>query len=428
MLLSLDTLRADRLRAYNGQARPHPTIDRLFDRGFTFSRAYSTAAWTLPAHVSMFTGLYPAHHGVVDSRYAIGDARSFVEALRNAGYETVGFTGGGFVGLQYGFNRGFAVYDGWHDGPSSVPTSVLPREGKRVADSQSAIFDRAAAFLKARNDTRPLFLFAHTYAVHDYFRDWEASGADGIHHPTTGLNAHLECLLGRRTCTSEQWLGFERAYEQEISTVDRALANLLDLVDAKLGLERTVIILVSDHGEGFDPGRHRIHHGGRLHQDQLHVPFVIAGPGVKSSRSNAVVSLVDLAPTVLEIAGVEAQSGFDGLSLVGALFGGARLPSRRAVQASEFAYFWKNGAREHVAEPPDRPILRAQIDEERWAIETTTGVVVYEADDLAQTVPLPEGARRPNVATGVAREPAKPARVQETMEVIEQLRALGYIQ
>ncbi|MBW1907339.1 MAG: sulfatase-like hydrolase/transferase, partial [Deltaproteobacteria bacterium] len=118
VVLSIDTLRADSLRAYNPSAKPHSTLDRMVQRGHTFDRAYSTASWTLPAHVSLFTGLCPDRHGVVDPRYAMGDVSSFVERLHEKGYQTVGFTDGGYMGAQYGFTRGFENYNGWHDGKS----------------------------------------------------------------------------------------------------------------------------------------------------------------------------------------------------------------------------------------------------------------------------------------------------------------------
>lgn len=170
VLVSLDTLRSDQLRVYERSAQPHPGLDSLSNRGHTFMRAYSPAPWTLPAHVSLMTGLYPDRHGVVNPVYAMGNVQSFVEALRTGGYETVAFTGGGFVGPEYGFTRGFEIYDAWRDGKNGVPPGALPRNGHCATDGRAAVFDRASAFLKARKDPRPLFLFAHTYAVHDYFR------------------------------------------------------------------------------------------------------------------------------------------------------------------------------------------------------------------------------------------------------------------
>ena len=428
VLLSIDTLRADSLRAYDPSSRPHETLDRLATQGRTFTRAYSTASWTLPAHASLFTGLYPDRHGVVDSGSALGDTSTFVERLHDHGYETVGFTGGGFVGPDYGFTRGFEIYDAWRDGESTVPASALPRKGKRPWNTKAAVFDRANAFLKARADTRPLFLFAHTFAVHDYFQSWQAAKAGQPPRPTRESRRQLKCLLGRSTCTAAQWRDLETAYESGIDNVDRALASLLAVIDKRLGAERTIIIVVSDHGEGFDHARNRIHHGGRLHRDQLHVPFLVAGPGVVRGRSDDPVSLVDVGPTILELVGSKPGTNLDGRSLVPAVFGASMPGSRDAVWASESFYYWKGGLRRETTKPTDRPMMTARIDDKYWSIEASAGDEVYDADDRKQDHTLEAEEHEPHEASRRPRTREEPAQVRKTTEVVDQLRALGYIQ
>lgn len=426
VVLSLDTLRSDSLRAYNPSAKPRPTLDRIAAHGHTFERAYSTASWTLPAHVSFFTGLYPDRHGVVEPRYAIGDASSFVENLQAKGYETVGFTDGGYVGLQYGFNRGFDVYDAWHSGKGSISPDDLPRGGKRLFDTKAALFDRATAFLNARRDTRPLFLFVHTYAVHDYFQSWMPADPGQTPEQTPRSKEDLQCLLGRSSCSPDRWREFERRYEDRIDEVDRKLKSFLELLNAKLGLDGTLLVVISDHGEGFDHRRNRIHHGGRLHRDQLQVPLFVMGPGIPSGRSKAPVSLVDVHPTILELAGVPDQPDTDGRSLVPQLTKKALAP-HHAVWASEYYLYWEEGQRRKSTEINRAPISGARIDSHRWRIEGRSGSEVYDIQDRRQSTKLidaADGQQRSarRVVTG------KPARASETIEVIEQLRALGYIQ
>ena len=428
VLLSIDTLRAESLRAYEPSSRPHGTLDRLATQGRTFTRAYSAASWTLPAHASLFTGLYPDRHGIVDSSSALGDTGTFVERLHDHGYETVGFTGGGFVGPAYGFTRGFEIYDTWRDGQSTVPASALPRKGKRHWNTKAAVFDRAKAFLKARTDTRPLFLFAHTYAVHDYFRGWQAAKAGGPPRPTLESTEQLKCLLGRSTCTAAQWRDLETAYDSGIDNVDRALASLLAVIDKRLNAERTIIIVVSDHGEGFDHARNRIHHGGRLHRDQLHVPFLIAGPGVVRGRSDDLVSLVDVGPTILELVGSKPETNLDGRSLAPVVFGGSMLGSRNAVWATEDFYYWKGGVRRKTTKSTDRMMMTARIDEKYWSIETSAGDEVYEMDDRQQNHTLEVEEHEPHEASRRQQTREESAQVRETTDVVDQLRALGYIQ
>lgn len=430
ILISIDTLRADSLRVYNRAARPHPTLDALARRGRWFDRAYSAAPWTLPSHVSLFTGLYPDRHGVVDPRYAMGDVSSFVEKLRARGYQTVGFTDGGYLGAQYGFTRGFEVYDGWRDSDSAAPIPALPRGGKRNFDTKAGLFDRARALLQGRHDTRPLFLFVHTYAVHDYFRSWLPSKPGHTPRATPESAHELTCLVGTAKCAPEEWHALEAKYEAGIDVLDEALGSLLDVLDEKLDMDNTYVFVLSDHGEGFDYRRSRIHHGGRLHRDLLQVPLFVTGPGVRRGHSEEPVSLVDVAPSVLELVGLGASGAeLDGRSLVPQLRGGKAQGKRGAVRAAEYYYYWKAGQRRKADKPSPEPLLSASIDSRYWYVESSSGNELYDANDRAQASPLadlPEKHPKWNRPHGAAA--AKPAAVKDTVEVYKQLRALGYIQ
>jgi arylsulfatase A-like enzyme len=429
VILSIDTLRADSLRAYNRSARRRITLDRLSQRGHTFEHAYSTASWTLPAHVSLFTGLYPDRHGVVDPRYAMGEASSLVEQLQAKGYQTVGFTDGGYVGAHYGFTRGFEMYDGWHDGKSAMSSATLPRGGKRHFDTKATLFDRASAFLKARRDARPLFLFVHTYAVHDYFRTWVPTRAGEQPRPTPESKHALDCLLGAASCSAEEWQQLERTYEAGIDALDRSLESLLGLLDDRLDPDNTFVLLLADHGEGFDFARNRIHHGGRLHRDQLQVPLVVTGPGVKRGRSEAPVSLVDVRPSIAELVGLSSEGDIDGRSFVPQLFGKAPTGERQSVWASEYYHFWDAGQRHEMLEPSPDPLLTASIGSRYWYLDGSSGEELYSVDDRNQTNSLSDQLQehpKPHRRRPV--EGVKRTRVTNTIEVVEQLRALGYIQ
>jgi arylsulfatase A-like enzyme len=429
VVLSIDTLRADSLRAYNPSAKPHATLDRMVQRGHTFDRAYSTASWTLPAHVSLFTGLYPDRHGVVDPRYAMGDVSSFVEKLQAKGYQTVGFTDGGYVGAQYGFTRGFENYNGWHDGKSALSPTALLRGGKRHFDTKATLFDRASAFLKARHDPRPLFLFVHTYAVHDYFRSWLPTQSDDKARPTPESTHELECLLGIASCAPAEWRNLEAKYEAGIDVVDRALGALLRLLDQRLGTDNTFVVLLSDHGEGFDHERHRIHHGGRLHRDQLQVPLLVTGPGVQSGRSREPVSLVDVGPSVLELVGSRDEDESDGRSFVAQLFGRSPQGKRDAIWAAEYYHYWEAGKRRKALEPSPGPLWTGRIGPRYWYIEGPPGSELYDVEDREQANSLSELLEEHSKQIQRrAVTSAKPSKMVQTIDVVEQLRALGYFQ
>jgi arylsulfatase A-like enzyme len=420
-------------------------MDGLAERGHVFVHAYSTAPWTLPAHVSLFTGLYPSHHGVVDGKHAMSGVSSFVQTLRANGYQTVGFGDGGYLKADFGFSRGFEVYDDWRDDASASGPMSLPRGGKRNFDTAQHLFDRASAFLRERSSDRPLFLFAHTYAVHSYFRSWLPKEPGKVAAATPESKKRLQCLLGVTSCSPQKWRELESMYEAGIDAFDRDLGSFLELVERTLGSNDTFIILLSDHGEGFDHARNRIHHGGRLHRDQLQVPLLVAGPGIEPGRSEELVSLVDVRPSLLELVAVADDAEHDGRSFVAqlrerSLFARfvsffaqpAAKPSkesRDAIMASEHRYYWKAGKRRTVSKPSEEPTTSARIDARFWYIEDLDGEQLYRLSDKRQEKSLVEELnmrRYPNRSS--TPRVSQPSQVEPSAELIEQLRALGYVE
>lgn len=446
VVISVDTLRSDSLRAYNSSASPRPVMDGLAKRGQVFVRAYSTAPWTLPSHVSLFTGLYPRHHGVVHKKHAIGDISSFVETLRANGYQTVGFGDGGYLSRHYGFSHGFEIYDQWRDEERTAVPASLPRGGKRHFDTKQHLFDRASAFLRDRSSKRPLFLFAHTYAVHDYFRRWLPKEPGKAPVPTPKSNKDLECLLGVTPCPPQKWRELESMYEAGIDAFDRDLGSFLELVERTLGSNNTYVILLSDHGEGFDHARNRIHHAGRLHRDQLQVPLIAAGPGIEPCRSEEIVSLVDIRPSVLELASVADDAEHDGRSFVAQLHDGCSFmaqliafaerliakPSegrREAILASDHSFYWQSGKRRMLPQPSDEPTTSARIDARFWHIKDGDGEQLYRLADEQQDKSLTEALKtRQDPSRPSPSRVSEPSQVEPSEELIEQLRALGYIE
>jgi arylsulfatase A-like enzyme len=137
-----------------------------------FETALSPAAWTLPAHASLLTGVYPDRHGATDPRRRIApNLPTLAQELREAGLETVAFTDGGYLHRRFGFAAGFDRYDDWVRDPDRRPVLNVPRGGAPDPQVGSALFDRTIAYLAQRRpEDPPFFLFLQTYAVHDYFR------------------------------------------------------------------------------------------------------------------------------------------------------------------------------------------------------------------------------------------------------------------
>ncbi len=425
IVVSIDTLNRSALPAYSESAGALPAFGRLAAECRVYDSAFAPASWTLPSHASAFTGVYPVRHGAIDKDSRIsGETPLAAEALTEHGYQTVGFTGGGFVSAHYGFDRGFERYN---RSGFDLKAIRLPWERGDGKGGPGSPLGRGEAFLRVRDDSRPLFLFLHTYRVHDYFRaKKEARSRAGLELPED--THYVLCLQGRRECSAEEWSWLERLYRAEVESVDREIGRLLRRIDTALDDRPAYVFVISDHGEGFAPERGRIHHGGRLDPDLVHVPLFACGPRFGAGRSDAVTSLVDLQPTLLTLAGVPAPE-VDGRPL------STLRPGRRRVIAEERRHRWQDGRRLNIDGGEGKTQLAAMIDGRTWfvrhRVEEPRLYVRDGADawrpvasaDRAETVP--PGFRR--VTDALMSSTVRRDRVRSDPELEEQLRSLGYV-
>ncbi len=429
LLISIDTLNRSALRAFDPGAPALPHLDALTRRARAFDEAISPASWTLPAHASLLTGLYPDRHGATHGSVRIAEAVDPLAArLSRAGYETVGYTDGGFVSGIYGFAEGFDRYEGLEGRPDVRDD---PSTEARDAD----LFARARAFLAERGrraaEQRPFFLFVQTYSVHNYFkvRSWARQpGREGAYRES---GEYLACLLGREACSPEDWEVMRELYAAELHHMDAGVGRLLATLEEQGLADSTLVVLLSDHGEGFEPGLARIHHGGRLHADVLRVPLLVAGPGVEPGRSRHPVSLVDVAPTLLDWIGEPAEDGLDGISFAGALRGEAA-PEARPLYGMEYAFTWQEGPRLEMSGPIPKPLALAVVGGDGWYIGSAAGQELYALEsDAGQTRNLAADPMRlePHRQASRARAGLTPPaeRLGDDPELVEQLRALGYL-
>lgn len=336
ILVSIDTLRADRVGSYAGRADLTPRIDSWSRRrAVQFDSAWSAAASTLPSHASMLTGVDPLRHGAY-LEVPLGPAAvTLAERLAAVGYDTVAFTGGGYLHPHYGFVQGFRRYRYWPRPP-----------GGRSSDLASSV-DGALEFL-GRERTRPFLLFLHTYDVHGPFRRRTPPGAESfrVEPRSRGASAAQGFFDGdrwpqvvdaghRRELRRDEVALVSELYDHGVRAVDTELGRLLDAIGT-LGLEQsTVVILTSDHGESL--GEDDFWGHGYLWATNLRVPLLISVPGRTrgGERSAEPASLYDLVPTILELAGVAAPADLEGRSLV------ARLGEpRRGAEAAPGRVLW----------------------------------------------------------------------------------------
>jgi arylsulfatase A-like enzyme/Tfp pilus assembly protein PilF len=290
LLITLDTTRADRIGCYGHSPALTPTLDALAASGVLFERAYTPIPMTLPAHASLMTGLYPREHGLItNGRGRLDDQiPTLAEQLRNAGYDTAAFVGSFVLHSKFGLQRGFATYD--DDLTDTDPTEHglhRQRDGRQVVDA-------ALAWLQ-QDRAQPFFGWVHLYDPH---------------HP---YDAHAGEFGDRFQA---------QPYDGELAYVDRQVSRLLDQLERQGLRDRTLIVIVGDHGESL--GEHEEHeHGLTLYNGALHVPWIWAGWGVTSSgrRVPQPVSLIDFRLTLLEVLGLSDAESTSGGSLRPALAG-----------------------------------------------------------------------------------------------------------
>lgn len=327
ILVSIDSLRADRLGSYGNRNETSPTLDRLAAGGIRFTNAMSTTSWTLPSHMSLLTGRYVLSHGVITEKDRLPEAiPTLAEQLQRAGIVTGGVVSVPLLGKQYGFGRGFDRYDD-QTIPSATWFDALRDE------PAPKVTELAEEWIRAHRQDR-FFLFLHYWDVHyDYI---PPEPYDRLFDPdytgsVTGVEFFHDKSINRRLPRRDidHLLAL---YDGEIRWVDDHLSKLVGLL-GELGIEDdTAIVVTADHGDEFFEHGYK-GHGRTLYREVTHVPLIVHLPDSDGGRvDDTPVSLVDIMPTILDLAGVGVPAGVEGASLR-PLFGGGALPRRDAVYA-----------------------------------------------------------------------------------------------
>jgi arylsulfatase A-like enzyme/predicted Zn-dependent protease len=381
LLVTLDTTRADHLGSYGG--RPTPALDRLARRGTRYTRAVAPAPLTLPAHASLLTGLDPPHHGLRDNGMGAlpSDVPTLAEALRGRGYATAAFVASRVLDRRFGLARGFQTYD------DVMTAERVGAQGYAERDAR-AVTTAAATWLARQPVGQPVFLWVHYYDPHaPYAAPGASAGAP------------------------------DRArYQAEVAYMDAQLGRLLDGVPAA---RPTLVAVVGDHGEML--GEHgEADHGIFLYEASLHVPLLLAGPGVPAGRTvEHTVPTRALAATLLSLLGASRPARFgSGLPGLG-VDAGTGLVAYSESQLPATAYGWSalravtDGRWRYIDAPrPELYDLAADAREER----NLAGERAEEAARLRALLASVERAAPARVAQPVAPDP----------EVAEALRSLGY--
>ena len=329
VLVLVDSLRADALDCYGFRAAhpASPRIDALAASGTLFLDAASSAPWTQPSVMSLFTSADPAVHGrVLPSSHTSTNVATLAGILRAAGYQTAAVTANPMTQARYGYARGFDFYDDY--------TVQINADNAAAAVGTDAVVTREARrILASRDPARPLFLFLLYMDVHwDYLPPPETLRlftSDPVSAPggVQNLDAKYVPPAVRRRVRD--------AYAGEVRHTDSHVGELLDALAASPRAPETAVILCADHGDAFwEHGQ--TGHGKKFHPEETHVPLVMRVPG--HTRPGGVVTglvgLVDVAPTLAAAAGLPAPPFWSGRSLL-PLLGGGRSEGRAIPQDNQ---------------------------------------------------------------------------------------------
>jgi arylsulfatase A-like enzyme len=332
ILITVDTLRADRLPPYGYPGVTTPAVDRLSAEGVTFERARAQAPWTLPSFCSMFTSLNPSTIGVRSGADRLDDAAAtMAEYLKDAGYVTQAIVTNAWLMRPFNLHQGFRGY--YHFDEREVASYQLSQMAwYRVAvragltptwqgmarTGAEPITDEAIRWLVSNRDAR-FFLWLHYMDPHEPYEP-PPQYIPVSSEPYLGVYRWNSGYLERtkqRSLTPSDIHQFQRLYDGEIQYVDHNLGRLLEALDFLQLTDSTLVLFTSDHGEEFlehgDLG-----HGRTVYGEQLHVPLILRCPSLlpAGTRVPDCVRLIDVLPTVLDLLDIEPVRLLQGESLV----------------------------------------------------------------------------------------------------------------
>lgn len=314
ILIILDTTRADRFGCYGNDLGLTPGIDKLAATGVRFENAFAHAPWTLPSTASLLTSRLPSSHGAggrVQSFTPLADSvATLAGQFKSAGYKTAAIINVFFLTERFGLTRGFDHVDYFED-----TTNEHMRPAAETTD--------AAIQWLSTSSTGPVFAMVHyfdphlIYAPPAEFREQFADPRDRNQgQPLFGNRRDMVKLRTGEIKTSDLPIDrLEKLYNGEIAYTDQQVTRLIDWLKSSGMYDDTIVVITSDHGEEFlEHGGYE--HGHTLYNELLHVPLIIAGCDVPSGvNANDVVGLMDVAPTLLRLAGIDSCNSFHGQDL-----------------------------------------------------------------------------------------------------------------
>lgn len=323
LLVVVDTLRADRLGTYGNTKGLTPFLDELAARGAVFPHAYAASSWTNPSVASLMTSRHQSQHHVLSFASILGlEEITLSEVLRANGYATGGFSANGGLAPGQGFAQGFEAYRAY---PTQERENVRKMFWPTVPASQ--VNAEALKWVDTVPRAQPIFLYLQYMETHTPYApppDALDHVLEGAPHPDLAAVNMLASVGHVKVTEPAQLVAIEAVYDAALFHLDRELRALFAQLEERGFLENAIVVVTADHGEEFrDHGG--MGHGKTLYNEVVHVPLIVLTPGDTSERVvETVMPLVDVAPTVLDLAGIGPPRAFAGQSVCSLLGGTAR--------------------------------------------------------------------------------------------------------
>jgi len=386
LLVTIDTLRADRLSCYSTQHLRTPNVDSLAERGTLFTKAFAHNPTTLPSHANILLGLTPLYHGVRENANFIVRAEflTLAEYLKDLGYSTGAIIGGYPLHSRFGLAQGFDMYDDDYETEEFQKLSV----GERKAEDA---IGEAMVWLKTQKS--PWFLWIHCFDPHDPYE------------PPEPFRTQYK----------------ENLYDGEVAYVDHELGKVLNHMDEKDLFDKTLIIFTGDHGESL--GQHEeTTHGFLAYNTTVWVPLIISSPGQKPNRIEQFVSHIDVFPTICDVLDFKKPDSLQGISLLPGIKG-KNLPKRTIYFESLYPHYSRGWAP-----------LAGFIQEGEKFIESPIPELYDLEKDFDELHNLAEGKKMDTYRKRLAQVVEEhshlerdKARQRIDRESLERLKSLGYI-
>jgi arylsulfatase len=420
VLVTVDTLRADRLHSAGDERQNSPGFDRLQRECVWFTNAYASSSWTLPSMASLFLSQLASEHRVSSwGARLVSDQITLVDGLRGVGYRAAMFTANRIVAGDRGFAARFDRYElvEHPDFQGELHTEAAFGSGQDLTE-------RALAWIgqtRAAQPDRPFFAYLHLMEPHGPYLCPDGAGA-ACRRRARRLNQRL--LAFDWELPAEERALLQSLYDADVARADAAVDGLLRGLDAGGLLADTWVVLVADHGELLGE-RDMYMHGRTLLQPLVHVPLLFRAPEGRGAVVDEAVSLLDVAPTILDLAGIDPPPSFRGRSLRGAL-DGEELAPRPVVAELPQVRAESDARRKHVVAVTDgrfKFLLAPGGELRRYdlAVDPNEQRALAASREEFEELLGRAGLRFDAAAYGGADLPTP------TPEMIDALRRLGYV-